>query len=361
MSVIQQINNMKLGIVGTGNIAHRHFEEFSKIDEVKIEAICDTNNENLNLFAKKYGVHLRKYSSIEEMLDKEKYLDGVSNNTPDKFHKEISLKILEKNLNIFSEKPLAENYEDAKILADLSFKKKVINLVNFTYRESSGYQKLVEIIKSNCLGDIKHVNANYYQSWLSSNMWGNWKEEDRWLWRLSTAHGSNGALGDTGVHIFDFTINAVGDIQQLCANLKTYKEKGHRIGEYTLDANDGFTSMVKFSNGAIGTISNTRYATGYANTLILEIFCEKGAVKVELDAERDEKWSTLHICEGKNVNKAKWEQIMCKSTPTNFERFINSIKSGKNDQPDFEQGAKVQKILDKCIISNDKNKWVDIK
>ena len=351
---------MKLGIVGTGNVAYRHFEEFSKIDGVRVEAVCDVNSENLNLFTKKFGDHLRKYSSVDEMLKEEKNFDGICNNTPDKFHKEVSIKILEKGINIFSEKPLAENYEDAKILTDLAHKQKVINMVNFTYRESSGYQKLVETIKSDTLGGIKHVNANYYQSWLTSNTWGNWKEEDKWLWRLSTAHGSNGALGDTGVHIFDFTINAVGDIQQLCANLKTYKEKGNKIGEYTLDANDGFTSMVKFSNGAIGTISNTRYATGYANTLMLEVFCEKGAVKVEFDAERDNKWSTLHICEGKNVDEVKWEKIICDSTPTNFERFIKSIKAGENDQPNFEQGAKVQKILDMCIKSNDKNQWVDI-
>jgi predicted dehydrogenase len=351
---------MKLGIVGTGNIAYKHFDEFSKIDGVKIEAICDVNTDNLNLFTNKFGDHLRGYSTVEEMLEQEKGFDGICNTTPDRFHKEISLKILDKGFNIFSEKPLAENYEDAKILAEVAHQKKVINLVNFTYRESSGYQKLVKIIKSNTLGDVKHVSANYYQSWLSSKIWGNWKEEDRWLWRLSTEHGSNGALGDTGVHIFDFTINAVGDIQQLCANLKTYKEKGSKIGEYTLDANDGFTSMVKFSNGAIGTISNTRYATGYANTLILEVFCEKGAVKIELDAKRNDKWSKLHICEGENIDEAKWEKINCEATPTNFERFINSIKSNSNDQPDFDQGAKVQKILDMCIKSNDKNQWVDI-
>ena len=351
---------MKLGIVGTGNIAYKHFDEFSKIDGVKIEAICDVNIDNLNLFTNKFGDHLRGYSTVEEMLEQEKGFDGICNTTPDRFHKEISLKILDKGFNIFSEKPLAENYEDAKILAEVAHQKKVINLVNFTYRESSGYQKLVKIIKSNTLGDVKHVSANYYQSWLSSKIWGNWKEEDRWLWRLSTEHGSNGALGDTGVHIFDFTINAVGDIQQLCANLKTYKEKGDKIGKYKLDANDGFTSMVKFSNGAIGTISNTRYATGYANTVILEVFCEKGAVKVEFDAKRNDKWSTLHICEGENIHVAKWEKINCEATPTNFERFINSIKSNSNDQPDFDQGAKVQKILDMCIKSNDKNQWVDI-
>ena len=93
---------------------------------------------------------------------------------------------------------------------------------------------------------------------------------------------------------------------------------------------------------------------------MLEVFCEKGAVKVEFDAERDNKWSTLHICEGKNVDKVKWEKIICESTPTNFQRFITSIKSNTNDQPNFKQGAKVQKILDMCIKSNDKNQWVDI-
>ena len=41
---------MKLGIVGTGNISSRHFDEFQKIENVKIEAVCDTNEKNLNKF-----------------------------------------------------------------------------------------------------------------------------------------------------------------------------------------------------------------------------------------------------------------------------------------------------------------------
>tara|TARA_Y100001970_G_scaffold274681_1_gene374851 strand:+ start:7056 stop:8114 length:1059 start_codon:yes stop_codon:yes gene_type:complete len=350
---------MKIGIIGTGNISYRHFEEFSKIKDVDVGAVCDVNEENLLKFINKFGNNIKSYSSAEAMLEKEKEFDGISNTTPDRFHKEITLKIIEKNFNVFSEKPLAENFDDAKILANAANEKKLINMVNFTYRESSAYQKLVEIIRKEELGIPKHVSANYYQSWLTSNKWGNWREEDRWLWRLSTEHGSNGALGDTGVHIFDFAINAVGDIKQLCADLKIYKEKGTKIGKYVLDANDGFTSLVKFENGAIGTVNNTRYATGHANTLTLEVFCEKGAVKVELDEER-KKWSTLHICEGENVNEIKWNVIKCKKTPTNYSRFIHSIKYKKNDQPDFSHGAKIQNILDMCMKSNDIRQWVDI-
>ena len=234
-----------------------------------------------------------------------------------------------------------------------------INMVNFTYRESSAYQKLVDIIKSGDLGVPRHVCASYYQSWLTSNKWGNWKEEDKWLWRLSTKHGSNGALGDTGVHIFDFAINAVGDLKEIFADLKTYHDKGKNIGEYELDANDGFTSLLRFENSAIGTVTNTRVATGHANSLILDVFCTKGGLKVELDEERT-KWSTLHICENENINNKQWEILECEKIKTNYEKFIESIKTKQNMQPDFNQGAKIQKIIDSCIKSNDNNCWVDI-
>ncbi len=117
--------------------------------------------------------------------------------------------------------------------------------------------------------------------------------------------------------------------------------------------------MVRFENGAIGTITNTRYATGHANSLILEVFCTKGALKVELDEERT-KWSTLHICIDENINKMAWDTIECPKTPSNYQNFIESIKTNLNMQPDFYQGAKIQNIIDKCIESNEIGRWVDI-
>tara|TARA_B100000886_G_scaffold327439_1_gene274892 strand:- start:2783 stop:3847 length:1065 start_codon:yes stop_codon:yes gene_type:complete len=351
---------MKLGIVGTGNISSKHLDEFQKIKNVNVEAVCDTNEKNLNIFLDKYKLlNIRGYLTLGEMLKKEKNFDGISNTTPDKFHKATTLQILEKGYNIFCEKPLAENYEDAKEMVAAALKSKKINMVNFTYREASAYQKLVDTIKSGAIGIPRHISASYYQSWLTSNKWGDWRKEDKWLWRLSKKHGSNGALGDTGVHIFDFAVNAVGDIKEVFADLKTYKDKGRRIKNYVLDANDGFNALVRFENGAIGTITNTRYATGHANSLILEVFCTKGSVKVELDEERT-KWTTLHICQAENINRMSWQTIDCPKTSNNYQNFIKYIQINKNMQPDFKQGAKIQKIIDSCIKSNDNNSWIDI-
>ena len=115
-------------------------------------------------------------------------------------------------------------------------KKKLINMVNFSYRNSSGYQHLAKIVQSGELGSVRHVEAVYYLSWLTSKNQGDWKVDDHLKWRLSTEHGSLGVLGDTGVHIIDFATYPVGRLKKINTFLKTFKDKGKKLGEYVLDA-----------------------------------------------------------------------------------------------------------------------------
>ena len=354
---------IKIAIVGTGGMAEKHVTEFQKNQNSTVVAACDVSSERLNIFCDKFNIKER-YDNVEELLDSAD-IDAVTNTTPDAFHKDISIKVIEKNKHIFCEKPLAENYEDAKVMCDALKDKNLINMVNFSYRDSSGYQELVNVVKSGKIGNIMHMDANYYQSWLSAKYWGDWKEQDKWLWRLSTKHGSMGTLGDIGVHIFDFASFPIGRIKKLNSRLKTFQSKGDKIKDYVLDANDTFISMVEFENGAIGTITSTRFATGYTNRLELRIFGDKGAVKIEFDdpiAEGNKYMFTNDINRElqKGEYKLKWEEIRTKPSMNNFEKFIDSILNGKKHQPDFIRGAEIQKILDKCSESNLSNSWVDI-
>ena len=123
--------------------------------------------------------------------------------------------------------------------------------------------------------------------------------------------------------------------------------------------------MIEFDNGAIGTVSSTRFATGFTNRLDLKIFGDLGAVKISFDdpiAEGNQyqitKDTERELLE--KSDKLIWNTINTKPTPNNFERFIQSIISKKNDQPDFKRGAEIQKILDSCIKSSEENKWVDL-
>lgn len=348
---------IKIGIVGTGGISHWHAKEFGKIKGVEIAAACDINEKVLEAFTEEYGIK-SKHLSVDQMLS-EVELDAVANTTPDSFHKEIGLKVLNKGYHIFSEKPLAENYPDALELYNATRDKNLINMVNFSYRNSSGFQGLSNIVKSGELGEVKHVDATYYQSWLTCGYWGDWKTNDTWLWRLSTKHGSNGVLGDLGVHLFDFATYPVGRIKRINSFLKTFKDKGKRINDYILDANDTFLSMAEFENGATGTITSTRFATGHKNRLDLKIFCDYGGVRIGFDDPIAE-GNYFEITENIKSENMYWDKIKTEPTPNNFERFIASINSGINDQPDFKKGAEIQKVLDSCFESSIKHSWVDV-
>ena len=221
---------IKVGIVGTGGIAEWHASAFKDNKNSDVVAACDVNNDRLNEFCDKFNIDHR-YNSVDELLEQSD-VDAISNTTPDAFHKEISIKAIEKNKHIFCEKPLAENYSDAQLMCEALKDKNLINMVNFSYRNSSGYQELCKMVKEGKIGNIMHMDANYNQSWLTSNYWGNWREQDKWLWRLSTKHGSKGTLGDIGVHIFDFASRPIGKIKRLNSFLKTFHSKGEKIKDY---------------------------------------------------------------------------------------------------------------------------------
>jgi predicted dehydrogenase len=122
-------------------------------------------------------------------------------------------------------------------------------------------QKGRQTVLAGEVGAVRHVEASHLQSWLVSNAWGDWKTDSKWLWRLSKKHGSNGALGDIGIHIVDFASDGSGlDVVHVFARLKTFDKAppSNTIGEYDLHANDSFAMSVDFSNGAVGPVSPLR-------------------------------------------------------------------------------------------------------
>jgi len=346
---------IKLAIIGTGGMANTHAKNFGSMKSVRIVACCDINEKRVKDFAEKYSIK-NWFTDVDKMLDSIK-LDAVSVVTSDDSHYKVSIKAIKRGLHVFCEKPLATNERDALEMLREAKRRNIITGVNFSYRNAACVQYAHKIIKQGRIGRIIHVEASYLQCWLSSMAWGNWRTDPKWLWRLSTKHHSNGTLGDIGVHIYDMVSFVVGEFEEINCLLKTFDKGVKRIGEYVLDANDSFVSMVKFKNGAIGTIHSSRWATGHNNSLVLRVFGDKGAIEIDLDKS----YHLIRICKGKdNINQTIWEEIRCPKVPTMYERFIRSIQTKKQDRPSFEDGAKVQRYLDKSFLSNKLNKWVKV-
>lgn len=344
------MSKIRLLVLGTGGMAKAHATAFAQDPRVEMVAACDVMPGRAAEFAAANGM-AKSFENLDEAIMWGGF-DAATNVTPDAIHHPTTMKLLAAKKHVLCEKPLAENFALADEMATAAATAGVINMVNLTYRNVAALHEARKLVTSGQLGNIRHVEASYRQSWLVGNHWGKWNELPMWLWRLSHKHGSLGVLGDVGIHIMDFAAFACNAMPvSVQARLKTFdKAPGNQIGEYPLDANDSFVSTVEFSNGAIGIIQASRFMTGHDNELHLRIHGDKGAVEVK----HFEGWTELRMCLGENVHKMAWHHIKPEPVETNYRKFINAIVAGKNGDPDFRRAADLQKVLDQCFANDGK-------
>lgn len=336
---------MRLLVLGTGGMANTHAQHFAAIDGVELVGAVDVDPMRAKTFADAHGIpHV--FTSLEEAIAWDGF-DAATNVTPDRAHHPTTLALLAAGKHVMCEKPLAENYAKADEMARAAEAAGLVTMVNLTYRNVAPLQKAREMVLAGEIGRVRHVEASYLQSWLVSKAWGDWATESQWLWRLSTRHGSNGVLGDVGIHILDFaSYGAASDVEHVFARLKAFdKAPDNRIGEYDLDANDSFTMTVDFANGALGVIHSSRWATGHLNELRLRMHGDKGALEVIHSTEG----SKLSGCLGDDVETAVWREIDAGTVPTNYQRFVAAVAAGEKIEPGFRHAAELQKILDLAI------------
>jgi len=338
---------IKIGVIGTGGMGNTHGRAYTGMRRVKLTAACDVHEEAVNRFAKTYKVP-QVFTSVDEMLAHAD-IEAVSVVTPDGDHASVSLAAIRAGKHVLCEKPLATSYADARKMAQAAKRKGVINMVNFSYRNAAAIHRARRLVEEGSIGRPVHIHGAYLQSWLSSNCWGDWRKQKSFQWRLSTRHGSKGVLGDVGVHLLDFALYPVGPASHVRCSLKTFpKHPGNRLGEYVLDANDSALMEIGFKNGALGTLHTTRWATGHTNSVAVDIYGDEGGIRVNLDQSQTE----LQVCRGRDRHGSTWKTLRCAPTPDLFHRFIKSIRTGTNDQPDFARGAEIQKVVDACFESN---------
>jgi predicted dehydrogenase len=338
---------MRLLILGTGGMADKHAEFFGEIEGVMLVAGVDTDPERLRAFCSKHKI-ANRFASLEDAIAWDDF-DAVANVTPDGAHYATTLAALRAKKHVFCEKPLSTDYARALEMTEAAEMSGLVGMVNLTYRNVAQLQRARELVLAGAIGNVRHVEASYLQSWLVSQLWGDWHTDSKWLWRLSRKHGSNGVLGDVGIHILDFAAYGAGaDIARIFCRLRAFdKAPNNRIGEYDLDANDSFSMTVDFSNGALGVVHASRWATGHINDLRLRIYGDKGSLEVLHQPER----SKLMTCLGEDIENGIWREERVVPVPTNYQRFVEAVRQGKTLEPSFRQATKLQKVLDEALVT----------
>lgn len=332
-------------------MARSHVAEFKQIETVEIVAAIDTDPVRLKDFCSEHEIP-NAFTSVEAALEWGAF-DAVSNVTPDRVHYPTTMQLAAAGKHVLCEKPLADNYPHAASMARAAGQAGIVNMINLSYRNLSSMQAARRLIRAGEIGTVRHFEASYLQSWLTQPLWGDWKSDATWLWRLSSAHGSGGVLGDVGIHILDFATHILDqEPQSVSCRLKTFpKAQDNRIGEFVLDANDSFTMQLELGGGALGVVHATRFASGHINDLRLRVWGDKGGLEVALEQDTER----LTMCGPGDLEKPVWRDVAFPPTDSIYQHFADALQDGTAAQPDFNRGASLQEVLDLAMESDRNN------
>lgn len=259
---------MKYALIGCGRIATNHIKAAVN-NGLQIVAACDVIKEKVESLLAKHDLEndksIKKYDDYKKMIENEKP-ELVSIATESGVHAEIALYCIEKGINLIIEKPMAMSIEDADKIIKLSEDKGVKVSACHQNRFNVAIQQLRKAIEQGRFGKISHgsvhVRWNRNKDYYDQAPWrGTWEQD-------------GGALMNQCIHGIDLLRWMMGDeIDEI------YGVTRQQFHSY-LEAEDVGLAIVKFKNGAIGTIEGTTnvYPKNLEETLY--VFGENGTVKI---------------------------------------------------------------------------------
>lgn len=195
------MEKIRVGVVGLGAIARKmHLPVLSTFQDVIIDSAAEKDAERGRKTAKKWQIE-NFYSDYQEMYE-EGELDAVFICLPNFLHYDAVHQALENDLNVFCEKPMGLNTDEARKLVELSQKKDLKLAVGYNRRLEKNYQNIKNIVKSLKLGRILQlhgilVNPGPYGGWIPSS---DWFFKDKY-----------GVLFDSGPHLMDLIMHVLSD------------------------------------------------------------------------------------------------------------------------------------------------------
>ncbi len=227
----------KFALIGCGRISENHIDAIVNAKNAELAAVCDIEEDKAKNAAAKAGL-AKWYTDAEDMLNNEK-IDVCCILTPSGNHSECACLAARHGVNVLCEKPLDVTSEKMQKMIDSCKENNVKLGAVFQRRTFEAAVAVKEAVKSGSLGKLTLASADlmYYrdQEYYDSGKW-------RGTWELD----GGGALMNQGVHGVDMLDNITGGIKSVVAVCSTLCRD--------IDVEDTAAVLVKFKNGALGTV-----------------------------------------------------------------------------------------------------------
>ncbi len=274
---MSRLSDVGAAVIGTGFIGTVHVEALRRIG-VQVRGVLGSSPQRGRERADALGVG-RAYADLDELLADDS-VDVVHVTSPNNLHVPQTKAILAAGRHVVCEKPLALTAAESAELVDAAARSGKVNAVNFNIRFYPLHQHVRELVADGGLGDVRFVTGHYFQDWLAL--------ETDWNWRLEPDKGGGlRAVGDIGSHWLDLVAYLTGQpIVSVMADLATFiplrheprgpvetfsTERSTDTIQREMATEDVATILIRFANGARGSVAVSQISPGRKNSLQWEI------------------------------------------------------------------------------------------
>ena len=384
------MKDIHIGLIGTGGMGKAHATAFKNVPLVfgnepgrpVLEIVADVDAKAVEKWAGEFG--FARWTTDWQQIIGDPRVDLVDITTPNHLHAEMAIAAARAGKHIYCEKPLATTSADAaRIVAEVE-KSGVISIVGFNYLKNPAQAFAKQLIESGELGDITLFRGTFDQDFLAN-------PDVPFSWRLDRALAGTGTLGDLGSHTIAFAHFLVGEIVEVCGiNTTKIKERVVPAGgsgyaataqsdaeKRAVENEDIVEFLIRFDNGAIGTIGSSRIGMGRKLGLTYEIQGTKGSLfytqermnEIKLyrhtDPDREKGFKTVYIGPEHPGYKAFFglagiglgynDQKIIEAHD-----LITAVALHQPVQPDVRFAYTVNKVIDAADLSCGEHRWVQV-
>jgi len=285
-------SKLRFGIIGCGVIGHIHAEAIATLPDAQLVAVVDTVLKPTQELMDEF--HVTHYGNLQEMLAREQ-LDVVDVCTPSGMHGEHACQVMRAGVNVIVEKPMevsrAAIEEMLRVQQETGVKLAVIS----QHRFDPDTIKVHDLVEAQAFGRLVLGNALI-------PLWRSQAYYDSGAWRGTWKLDGGGVLMNQSIHSIDLLQWLMGPVKSVCAYTDTLV---HRM-----ETEDVAVAILRFANGALGTIAATTGAYPGTGTRI-ELHGDKGSAVIE-----DDRLSYLHLAQDDREEVGPYDAAREQHVPT---------------------------------------------
>ena len=353
---------MRAAIIGTGGIAGVHARALQALGHT-VAAVVSRTQSGAEAFAREYaGAGAAAGTAMETALSDG--IDAVHICTPPALHGAAIRACLNAGKHIVCEKPLCLAAAEAESLAALAAKRALVAALCLNVRYYPANRAAAERVRSGGEGRPLLIHGEYLQSFHAP------PHDDGW--RFDPALGGHmRAITEIGTHWADLATFWTGlRIEAVCAATGNFYPTRYRHGRQltleendqpvTTDTEDAAAVVLRFENGAIGTVLLSEVSRGHGNDLSLEVACENGST-----AWREAQPDALLAADGAGMARETFSPVPREDTflplfEAAYADMARPAQRRAGGYPTFSDGAYLARVCEAMQKSALDGRWKSI-